>query len=66
MTIGTFGTITLAELKIKKPKRKPSKQDKNGRYACSGCNVANNDEDIVIAHVMSENECKDSYYRDRG
>ena len=66
MSIGTFGTLTVTELKTKKPKRKPSNQDKNGRYKCSGCGVANNDEDVVIAHVMSENECKASYYKDRG
>ena len=64
MSIGTFGTFNL----VAKPKKykKPSKQDKDGRFKCAGCNVANNDEEILISHVLTVNECKATYYKDRG
>lgn len=63
MTIGTFGTLTEAK-KSKKPlKIKKYKTSFSGKYKCSGCSVANDDEDAVIEHIMAQNECKAQFYR---
>ena len=62
MTIGTFGNLNL---KPKPAKKKSHKANEDARYKCSGCGVKSDDEDVVISHVMTENECKATYFIDR-
>ena len=73
MTIGTFGTFGAVTTFVKdknKRKRKTNDRPKNrnvgDRYKCSRCTVKNDDEDVLIAHIISENECKATFYKDSG
>lgn len=68
MTIGTFSTINTKKLKTKKDKKHRAVVNPNARYKCSSptCTVKNDVEDVLIVHIMSENDCKANYYLDRG
>lgn len=63
MTIGIFGTFSENKKKTNTKKIKQYKTKRSGKYKCSGCTVANDDEDAVIEHVMAENACKAQFYR---
>jgi len=69
MTIGTFGTVTtFVKDRDKKRKRsgksRPSNQP-GDRFKCSRCSVKTDNEDVIISHIISENDCKAGYYTDK-
>jgi len=71
-TFGTFGTITTFVKDKNKRKRKSKDRPKNNvntagdRFKCSRCTVKSDNEDVLISHVMAENECKATFYKDSG
>lgn len=68
-TFGTFGqTITFTTDKKKqkrKTKNRPANKDAGDRFKCSRCTVKTDNEDVIISHIISENECKAGYYTDK-
>ena len=62
-TIGTFGTVTLSKKEAKKEKR--AKAVSGRRFKCSLCVVATDSEDVITSHIISDNDCKASYYTDK-
>lgn len=67
MTIGAFGTITLNIQPRKNGKNtviKDQKQAGTYRFKCSRCTVKTDNEDVIMAHIISDNECNAGYYTD--
>jgi hypothetical protein len=59
--LGTFGTINIKAVK-RTGKSKKIKNINSGKFRCSGCTRASDIEDELISHIMSDNECKATYY----
>lgn len=66
-TFGTFGqTITFTtDKKNQKHKRKPVSEIPGDRFKCSRCTVKTDNEEVIVSHIISENECKAGYYTDK-
>jgi hypothetical protein len=72
MTIGTFGTFGQTTTFVKdrnkkkrKGKRAPANRVDGDRFKCSRCTVKTDNEDVIISHIISANDCKAGYYTDK-